>query len=110
MNKIKFAINLDSISSDVFNGLNASDEIIAVPPKITSSNDSNTSNNQIISATNKNVFLPSGTTLETGTNFIKDSEEELTLLRFTAFQSFPVKYTEKNKGEVVTMVLDGRWK
>lgn len=101
MSEIKFAINLDSLDSDVLSTLSAGDVILSQPTKVVSSKDSS----QNISAISNNTLLPAGVTLETNTNFIKNSEEELALLRFTAFQSFPVKYIE-NGEEVVTMVRD----
>lgn len=102
MSEIKFAINLNSLDSDVLSTLSAGDVILSQPSEAVSNKDSS----QNISAINSNTLLPSDVTLEANTNFIKDSKEELALLRFTAFQSFPVKYVE-NGEEVVTMVLDG---
>lgn len=120
MSEIKFAMNLDSLDSDVLSTLSAGDIILSQPTKIVSGTSStgdeissqpteivsNEDSSQNISAINNNTLLPSDITLKANTNFIKDSKEELTLLRFTTFQSFPVKYVE-NGEEVVTMVPDG---
>lgn len=105
MDNAKFSLNLDSLSNDIFSLIN--------PQPIINTGGNNISNivgniyssdsNGAISAGNE-VSLPSG--VEKDGIFLKDQNLQQCVLKFTAFQAFPVKFNNGGQ-EKITMCMDG---
>lgn len=108
MDNVKFSLNLDSLSNDVFSLVNSQPSTAssggsaeAVSAMVGDMYSSSGGSSSVISS---EVSLPSG--IEKDGIFLKDQELQQCVLKFTAFQAFPVKFTSEGQ-EKITMCMDG---